>query len=184
VHAGLSRGLDAVILNPTGILGPYDYYPSYFGQAIISIIQGRLPALVQGGFDWVDVRDVVEAAIQAEQHAPSGASYLLSGHWHSVREVANLAAKMTGTRPPLLTVPIGLAYWAAPGMEWLARLQKTPPIYTRVALKALVSNRQISHSRATRELGYLPRPFRQTLADTLDWFVRNGYLKSSIQVSR
>ena len=177
VMQGIARGLYAVILFPTGILGPHDYYPSYFGQAITSLVKGHIPALVPGGFDWVDVRDVVQGAMQAERLAPSGASYLLSGHWHSVAEVAALVAELTGGHAPLLTVPAGLAYQAAPLVSWLARLNNTRPIYTQVTLAALRSNRYISHARASRELGYQPRPFRETLADTLDWFARHGYIR-------
>ena len=176
VRAGIGRGLDAIILIPTAIVGPYDYSPSYFGSAIIALFRGRIPALVAGGFDWVDVRDVIEAALRAEKDAPGGTTYILSGHWHSVREVANMVADLTGTRAPRLSVPIGLAYLAAPAMTMLSRFNGSRPLYTRVTLNALRSNRQISHALATRELGYQPRSFRETLADTLEWFARHGYL--------
>lgn len=176
VHKGIRSGLEAVILNPTAIVGPYDYSPSYFGRAIIALVKGRIPALVAGGFDWVDVRDVVQAALRAEQVAQSGASYILSGHWHSVRQVADMVAEVTGTRAPWLSVPIGLAYQVAPAMAMLARFNRSQPFYTRVSLRALHSNRQISHAQATRDLDYNPRPFRETLADTLEWFASNGYL--------
>ncbi len=176
VLQGIARGLQAVILNPTGIVGPYDYYPSHFGKALLSLVAGRLPALVAGGFDWVDARDVVQAAIRAERAAPSGASYILSGHWRSVRQVANLAAELTGRGAPRWTVSMGLAHLAAPLMARLAHLNDSEPIYTPVSLAALRSNRLISHGRASRELGYQPRPFEQTLADALDWFIKNGYL--------
>lgn len=56
VRQGIERGLDAIIINPTAIVGPHDYYPSHFGQAILSLAQGNLPVLVPGGFNWVDVR--------------------------------------------------------------------------------------------------------------------------------
>ena len=180
VLAGIDRGLEAVILNPTGIIGPYDYYPSYFGQALLSLVKGRVPALVRGGFDWVDVRDVVQAAIQAGQIAASGSSYLLSGHWRSVCQVAELAAALTGTHAPRFVVPTRLAYLAVPWMGTLARLNGSRPIYTRATLEALRSNRQISHARASRDLGYQPRLFEETLQDTLAWFSGNGYLDRAV----
>jgi dihydroflavonol-4-reductase len=181
VRTGIVRGLSAVILNPTAIVGPHDYYPSYFGQAIIALVKGYIPALVPGGFDWVDVRDVVQAAIHAEEIASSGASYLLSGHWHSVAEVAKWVAELTGRRSLNLTIPVAVAYQAAPLMSLLARLCRTRPIYTRVTLSALHSNQHISHARATRDLNYQPRLFRETLGDTLDWFAENGYLGRSFR---
>jgi dihydroflavonol-4-reductase len=176
VRRGMERGLGAIILNPTGIIGPYDYYPSYFGQALLSLVSGRIYALVEGGFDWVDVRDVVQAALTAERLADNGASYLISGHWRSLRHVADLAARLTGTHPPRLTVPYSLAHMAAPIMALLARFNGSKPIYTHMTLDSVRSNRHVSRARATRDLGYQPRLFEDTLADTLAWFAGNGYL--------
>ncbi len=109
----------------------------------------------------------------------AGSSYILSGHWRSVRQIADLTAELTGRRSPLFTVPTGLAYLAAPLMAGLARLNNTQPIYTRLTLDALNSNRQISHARASRDLGYQPRPLKDTVQDTLDWFAQNGYLRGA-----
>ncbi|HUJ76238.1 MAG TPA: NAD-dependent epimerase/dehydratase family protein, partial [bacterium] len=88
VRRGIEQGLNAVIIAPTGIIGPYDYQPSHAGQMLLSLAERRMPALVNGGFDWVDVRDVVAGAMLAEQKAPAGAKYLLSGHWASLHDVA------------------------------------------------------------------------------------------------
>ena len=166
----LDRGLDSVILIPTAIAGPFDFRPSYFGQALQLLARGRIPALVRGGYDWVDVRDVVNGAIQAERLAPRGGRYILSGHWHSVREVAQFTSEITGKPAPRFTVPIWLAQLAQPIMAKLAQVNGAQPIYTRPMLNAMNSNHHISRARATRDLGYSPRPFQQTIADTLDWF--------------
>ncbi|MHB1318978.1 MAG: NAD-dependent epimerase/dehydratase family protein [Anaerolineae bacterium] len=179
VEAGIARGLDAVILNPTAIVGPYDFKPSYAGQALIQLARGRIPALVPGGFDWVDVRDVVAGAIRAERSAPSGTRYLLSGHWHTIREVAQLAASMTGRSAPLITVPLGLADVAAPLLLQVALRTGTPPIYTRATLRMLAGNRQVSHARAERELGYTARPLEASVRDALGWFREAGYLEAT-----
>jgi dihydroflavonol-4-reductase len=176
---GMQGGLEVVILRPTAMIGPYDYYPSYIGKALLALAQGHVPALVRGGFDWVDVRDVVQAAVQAEARAESGTSYLLSGQWRSVREIAELTAELTGRKAPLFTVPTWLAYLAAPLMSTLASINNSQPIYTRLTLDALKSNRQISHAKASGELGYQPRPLDETVMDTLDWFAQNGYLRGS-----
>ena len=165
------RGLDTVIIIPTAILGPYDFRPSYLGQALQLLIRGRIPALVRGGYDWVDARDVVAGAMQAERLAPSGARYILSGHWHTLEEVARLTAEISGHPAPRFTVPTWLAELAQPAMGKLAELNGSQPLYTRAMLKALRSNRQVSHAHAKRELGYAPRPFELTLKETLDWSV-------------
>jgi dihydroflavonol-4-reductase len=79
VRQAIARGLDAVILNPTGVLGREDFRPSRMGRFFLLLFRRRLPALVEGGFDWVDVRDVVAAALAAAERGRAGESYLLSG---------------------------------------------------------------------------------------------------------
>jgi dihydroflavonol-4-reductase len=183
VRRGIEQGLDAVIINPTGVIGPYDYQPSFLGEALLSMAQNRLPALVTGGFDWVDVRDVVAAAMRAEAQAPAGATYLLSGHWVSMCDIAAMVAEITGVKNSRFVCPLWLARLAAPLVQGVSRLNGKSPLYTSVSLRALKSNRHISHARATRELGYQPRPFRETLVDTLRWFEANGQLARPISPS-
>jgi dihydroflavonol-4-reductase len=170
IHQGIERGLDAIILSPTAIIGPHDYKPSHLGEALLRMANGRLPALVAGGFDWVDVRDVVQAALRAEERAPTGTRYILSGHWVSLPDLARLVAELTGVPAPGFVCPMWLARVGAPFITGFDHLAGRRPLYTSVSLRALRSHRNISHQRASGELGYQPRPFRETLADTLQWF--------------
>ena len=170
IQNGIERGLDAIIIIPSGILGPYDFRPSYLGESLQLMQHNGLPALTTGGYNWVDARDVATGAICAAQTAKAGSRYILSGHWHSIYEVAVMAAKISVTRAPRLVIPLRLAELALPMMEKLATLRGSEPLYTRAMLNALKSNRHISHALATRDLGYEPRPFLETLTDTLNWF--------------
>jgi dihydroflavonol-4-reductase len=176
VRRAIEQGLDAVIINPTAVIGPHDYEPSYFGEALLRLARHKLPALVTGGFDWVDVRDVVSGAMIAEARAPRGSGYLLSGHWVSMCDIAAGVAEITGVPATRFVCPLWLARAGVPVIKGISRLNGRRPLYTDVSLKALKSNRRISHAKATRELGYLPRPFRETLYDTLRWFEQNGQL--------
>jgi dihydroflavonol-4-reductase len=177
VQRGIEKGLDAVIIYPTAVFGPYDYQPSFFGEALISIARRKLPALVTGGFDWVDVRDVIAGAMLAEEKAPAGSRYLLSGHWVSMCDIAAMIEEITGVPAGRPVCPLWLAHLGAPFIGAISRFNGKRPLYTSVSLRALKSNRKISHERATRELGYQSRPFRETLTDTLHWFAANGKLK-------
>jgi dihydroflavonol-4-reductase len=179
VRKGIERGLDAVIINPTAIVGPNDYQLSYFGQVILSMAQGKLPVLVNGGFDWVDVRDVVSGAMQAEKIAPTGSKYLLSGHWASLTEIARIVAEYSGAPLPFFTSPAWLAEFGAPFITAYAHLRRERPIYTCAAIKAIHSNQNISHAKATTELGYNPRPLKDTIHATLKWFEENSKLNRS-----
>lgn len=176
VQKGIERGLDAIIIVPTAMVGPYDFIPSFFGTALLDMGRGTIPALVGGGCDWVDVRDVVDATLRAEECAPTGAKYLLSGEWASVKDIAEMVEAITGVRRPRLVVPMWLAWWVAPLSTALMRLLGRQPRVTRVALNVLNGSREVRYDRAARELDYRPRPLRGTLADTIRWYAENGRL--------
>ena len=176
VRSGIERGLDAVIISPTAVIGPYDYEPSFLGEALLNLARGKMPALVAGGFDWVDVRDVVEGALTAEEQAPTGAKYLLSGHFASVSDLAVMVEEIIGTPAPKLIMPRWLAYIGAPFMAGFAQLTGKRPLYTSASVRALHSGQDVSHDRAARDFGYQPRPLRQTIIDTFEWFRQSGYL--------
>lgn len=170
VRQAIAHGLDAIILNPTAIIGPNDYRIGLANGGLLALCRGRLLALVDAGFDWVDVRDVVDGALQAAERAPAGAQYVLAGHWASMVDLARLAHDINGARVPGLVVPMWAARLGAPLLTAWSRVSGQRPLYTTAGLFPLVHFKAIRHERATRELGYRPRPLRQTVADTWDWF--------------
>jgi dihydroflavonol-4-reductase len=176
VRVAIQAGLDAVLVNPTGIIGPCDYTPSRMGRVFLDLYQGRLPALIEGGFDWVDVRDVVAGALAAEERGRTGENYLLSGHWHSIVELAAMARQVTGVRAPSFACPMWLARMGAPFVAAYARFMGQEPLFTPESLHALRANRCISREKAGRELGYAARPARETVADVYAWFLAEGVL--------
>jgi nucleoside-diphosphate-sugar epimerase len=176
VRNGISRGLDAVIVNPTAIIGPHDYRGGPMSEALLRLANGSLPFLVEGGFNWVDVRDVCEGAIKAAEAAPPAAQYILGGHWISLRELAALLEEITGAPAPRWTVPMGLARLGAPFITAYSHLTGRRALYTSASLRPVRGYRRVSHARATRDLGYRPRPFPETMADTVRWLEEGGYL--------
>ena len=170
VRKALDRGLDAVVVNPTAVLGPHDYKPSQLGGVLLDLYYRRLPGLVDGGFDWVDVRDVVAGALAAGDKGRTGEKYLLSGARRTVVELARTVEEVTGKKPPWLVSPMWLARGVAPFATRWARLTKTRPRFTAESLHALRNHQLVSHDKATRELGYQPRPLKETIAATFDWF--------------
>lgn len=163
--------LEVVVISPTGIIGPLDFKPSPMGEVIKALMTRSLPALVDGGFDWVDVRDVCQAALAAERHGRPGEKYLLSGNFMNFREMAGLVEKQTGARAPRFYSPIWLAKVGAPFSTAFAKIAGRRPLYTLDSLKILETcNPQISSKKARRELGFCPRPLSSTIADTCRWF--------------
>lgn len=174
VRAQVARGLDAVIVNPTAIVGPFDFKPSHTGHLLMQFARARVPVVVEGGFNWVDVRDVVDGAIAASERGRAGERYLLTGTWTSLLELSRLASGVTGARPPLAAMPVGLARLGLPFGALYTRLTGRPAVFTSQALEALIQHRDIRRTKAETELGYRPRPLETTLRDSYDWFKASG----------
>ncbi len=174
---GSSPGLEVVVLNPTAILGPDDFQPSLLGNAVIRFYKGQNPSLIPGGYDWVDVRDVCSAAVNAIDKGVPGESYLLAGSWKSLKEMAHTIENLGGHRAPALTLPGWLAHVGAAFLNIHATVTGRVPLYTSMSLDTLKeSHRNISAEKATRVLGYRSRPFEETMRDTIRWFRENNYI--------
>jgi dihydroflavonol-4-reductase len=171
-----SQGLPAVVVCPTGVIGPYDYRRSDMGQLILDTMNSKLQFTVEGAYDFVDVRDVALGLVQACQKGRAGEHYILSGERFSVSKLMSTVAELTGLRAVQVAVPIWLAKVGAMLATPLYRLAALRPRFTPYSLQTVTSNSHISHAKASRELGYAPRPVRQSLKDTIAWFKQNGHL--------
>jgi len=178
IRSVIDRGLDGVIVNPTGIIGPNDFQSSRMGRVLFDLARRRLPTLIDGGFNWIDVRDVCAGLLAAGDRGRTGESYLLGGRYASVGELAELVRRETGIPPPRLTTPMWLARIGAPFVVAAGRITGREPLYTSEALRALRSNRNISTKKARDELGFRARPLEQTVRDTLEWYEEAGRLPS------
>jgi dihydroflavonol-4-reductase len=171
-------GLNAVILTPTAIVGPFDYRPSYLGQALIKIYNNSLPMIVPGGYNWVDVRDVVACTISAAENGCSGERYIVSGSWVSLKELSRMIGQITGRKTTSFTGPTLLAKIGLPFILLYSRLKKEDPLYTNNSLEILKnSNRNISHAKAQKDLNYYPRPLEITIKDTFAWYRQHGLIE-------
>jgi len=170
IREGIKRGLSAVIIKPTAIIGPHDYKPSRVGQFLLALCRNRIPALLDGGYDWVDARDVAQLAMAAGRAGGSGESYLASGRWAHLRDIARMAGKV---RPVL---PLWLGRAAAPLARPCSRVTGSRPLFTPEAIRALRRRQRVCHDKAARELGYRPRPLEESVRETLAWFRKKGML--------
>jgi dihydroflavonol-4-reductase len=178
VLAAVGAGLDAVIVNPAGVIGPFDYKPTGSGRMLFDLGSGSLPALLPGGHDWVDSRDVAAGAIAGAEEGRTGERYILSGRFCSLTELARTVEQVIGTKAPRFVVPMGVAKVSAVFAEMQARIMNKPPLFNRQALKVLeAKNKSMSHDKAKRELGYAPRPLEDTLRDIYAWAYEAGMMR-------
>jgi dihydroflavonol-4-reductase len=183
VQDAARQGMDTVIVCPTGVIGPNDYRGSELGQLILDCVEQKTQFYVDGAYDFVDVRDVAEGLIQAAEKGRSGETYILSGEKISVRKIIDTLWNLTGRRFARIYIPFSLARFAARFTPLIYIHRKVKPRFTSYSLETLRSNADISHAKATAELGYQPRGLMETIADTVDWFRGNRKRAPSIQRS-
>ena len=170
VLEAVRQGLDAVILCPTGIIGPYDYRDSETGKLISGWMGERLSLLVDGIFNWVDVRDVARGHILACEKGRTGEAYILGGERVSLAHLWVLVREAAGNYSQTVIIPFRLARAAARGAAVWYRLSRTRGRFTPYSLETVNDNSDISIAKARRELGYNPRPLSETIRDTVCWW--------------
>ena len=170
-------GLNAVVLSPSSVFGPNDQYPSLLGRAIIDLYKGRMPALIPGGYNFVFVEDIAQATVAALKEGRSGEKYLLSGHYLSLKKLAEEIHLAGGRRRWRPILPTALLKLLLPFFALQGKLQGQPPLITSESLKILNEGPQdVRFDKAAKELGYQARPFPEALRLTLEWFQENRYL--------
>jgi dihydroflavonol-4-reductase len=172
----VSEGLPAVIVNPATVIGPGDTRPTPTGKIIIAAATGRIPAFVDTGLNLVHVDDVARGHVAGLRHGRIGERYILGGD--NVRFARMLAdiAELAGRRPPRLRIPWYAALPVAWAAEAAARLTGREPLATLEGVRHARDRMFFSAAKAERELGIRARPYREALADALEWFRGAGYL--------
>jgi dihydroflavonol-4-reductase len=169
VLRAVDQGLDAVIACPTGVIGPYDYLCSEMGTLIQNFTHRKIHMLIDGAYDFVDVRDVVSGLLQMAAYGSTGELYILSGFNIPLTHLRRIAQDLTGICTPSIIVPFGLAQVMAKFLEPLYRWTGATPLFTTYSLKTVHENVFFSHEKATRAFHYRPRSIRKTLKDLLTW---------------
>ncbi len=177
VREAAAGDLDAVIAYPTAVIGPWDFKPSHFGQMFIDFAAGRLPSLVGGGFDLVDVRDLVDGLLAVAERGRRGEAYLLSGEFMTVDQIAAALQEFTGAKRPRLNTPLWLAGFAALFTPPYYKLTGVRPRFTRMSIKMLSGDYRVCSAKAQDELGYAPRPAREGIRAAVDWFRGQGQIR-------
>ena len=170
------RGLPAVIVNPSAPVGPRDRKPTPTGRLILEAARGHMPGYVDTGLNIVHVEDVAAGHLAAAEMGCVGERYILGGENLPLAAILAEVARAAGVRAPRIRVPYAIAYSAAIGAELTARLRGNEPFITRDGVRMSRKRMYFNSAKASRKLGYKPRPARQAIADAVGWFKAKGYL--------
>jgi dihydroflavonol-4-reductase len=176
-NQAIALGQDIVIVSPSSPIGPFDIKPTPTGDLVLRFLQGRMPAYVDTGLNFVDVRDVAQGHILALEKGVGGDRYILGNANLSLKAVLDLLGTITGRKPPKYQLPL----WLPLGVAWvdekiLGSLGKTPS----VPIDGVRMSQQkmfYTASKAVETLGLPQTEVAIALADAVDWFKRNGYVQ-------
>lgn len=170
VFEGIKRGLDGVIVHPSGIMGVGNSN-NHLNQLVYDYLNGNLPAIVKGGYDFVDVKDVAKGCLLAIEKGKCGENYILSGEYLTIGKLFEYIKEESGGKRKV-ALPIWMAKMVAPLFELISKIRGTRPLFTRYALYTLKSNALFSHKKATQELGYTPKSMKECVKDMINYYKR------------
>jgi dihydroflavonol-4-reductase len=166
-----------VIVNPSAPVGPRDVKPTPTGKVIVDFLNRRMPAFLDTGLNWVDVRDVAAGHILAAEKGRVGERYILGhaeGNW-TMQQAFAVLAEVSGVPAPRMRVPYWLAYGAAWVNEAAARFTGRPPKAPLAGVRMARYKMFFNPAKAIRELGLPQNPPREALREAVSWFRSYGY---------
>ena len=167
------KNLDAVVIQPSSILGPNNYSSDYLVEMIKMVASKKLRFYISGGYDFVDVRDVSIGIINAIKSGVTGHCYILSGHYSSVKDLLNLVCNSCKVKTIKHKIPLFLVYLSLPFIKIKNMITKTEPLFSRTSIKILQEEPYFSCDKAIEDIDYHRRELSTTINDTVIWLKDN-----------
>jgi len=174
VMNAIKNGLNANIIHPSGICGPNDYGRGNLTSLVLDYMHDHLKFGTQGGYDFVDVRDVSKGILSCVEKGRTGECYILSNEYYSVKSILDNLYDLTGKTKVKIFLPYSFLKHTSILVEYIYKLVDKPPLFTPYSIYTLNSNSNFSHEKASLELDYHPRGMRESLSDTIDWLKLNN----------
>ena len=172
------RGLNACVVHPSGIMGPEDYAIGETTSTLIKIINGEMPAGIDGSFNLCDVRDLANGTIAAADKGRCGECYILGNEPVTFKDFSAMVAAESGCKKPGMFLPIFAANLMGSLMEMQAKRKGTKPMMTTFSVYNLARNNRFDSSKAREELGYTTRSYQETIHDEVQWLLKEGKIRS------
>jgi dihydroflavonol-4-reductase len=177
VYGFIEKGLPVVIVNPTTPIGPMDRKPTPTGKIIVDFLNGRIPAYLDTGLNFVDVEDVAAGHLLAARHGRIGQRYILGNKNISLRNFFEHLAGITGRKPPKVRLPYLPVLLAAYVDEALSRITDTYPRIPLTGVKMARNYMYVDCTKALMELDMPQSPVEGAMEKAINWFRDHGYVK-------
>lgn len=174
VLGNVVAGLDAVIVNPAFMIGPWDWKPSS-GRMMLEVAAGRGWFAPRGSASLCDVRDVAHGIVAALSRGVSGERYILAGRTFSWLELWRKFAAVAHARSPVCRAGPLMIWIGGWGGDVWGMIRRREPDFNSAAARHAWQERHYCSAKAEQALGYTIRPAEATIADAWAWFVEHGY---------
>lgn len=173
-----AEGVQAIIINPTFMFGPFDSKPSS-GKMILGIYSKKVPGYAVGGKNFVDARDVATAMANAISMGRIGECYI-AGHQNlSYRELFEIIGKAVGVTPPKMKMAPGIMKLYGRLSNFGGKLFKVTPAISYALARISCDGQYFSPAKAVKELKMPQTPLETSITDAFNWLLENGYAKDA-----
>jgi dihydroflavonol-4-reductase len=176
LNATKEQGLNAVVVNPTFMIGPYDSKPSS-GSMIIALKKGKVPGFTKGVKNYIAVKDAAVAIANAIDLGKKGECYILGNHNISFKKAFEVFAKTIGANPPKRKLSSKAVLLYGTINSFFAKYLKYTPSVTRELAKISCEEQYYCSCKAKNVLKMPNTPIEVAVKECYDWFIENGYLK-------
>lgn len=166
----------AVIVNPTFMLGKYDFKPSS-GQMILYGLSKKVQAFPDAGKNFIHVEDAAEGAYKALLLGKAGERYLLAGENLSYKEFFQKLNEIVGLKAVQIQIPKLIFNFAGLGGSFASKVLQKPLPLNLINARVLTLDNYYSGKKAQTELGLKLKPVEKAIKDAVEWFRETGYLK-------
>ena len=174
VRAGILKGLDAVILNPASIIGPY--ITGGYRRLFKSVSSGTLPGVPPGALSFCHSREVANAHVAAFERGRNGENYLLGGADASLMQLVQIIGELAGKPVPGKIIPAWILQAMGRVADWASCVTGRPPLLTPESVRMVTRDMFCDCSKAKRELGYQSVTLREMVKDCYKWLRQEGLL--------
>jgi len=173
-EAAEGEGLELVIVNPAGIIGPGPWAKGGFDPTLRDLLRGRLPVVPPGGMSLTYVDDAADAHVAALDRGLAGERYIVAGGYATIREICASAVSEAGRGRIPRALPEKLARRVANAGETVANLINRPPLLPAGQLDFLLWEARADATKVRAQLGIEPRGPEEAVRQTVRWMIEEG----------
>lgn len=175
LEAVKNDGLNAVVINPTFIVGPYDAKPSS-GKLILFALRHGIQWCPEGGKNFVYAGDVANGIYRALLGGKSGECYLLTGENLTYKEFFTLLNETTGRGPLQLKIPKSLMRATGSIVDLWSHVSRHKFAFTRANAELFTLDNYYSGEKANQEFNLMTTPIKEAIKEAVDWFKKENYV--------